>query len=281
MRKFILVITVVCFIFCENLMFSQEEQVRSTREESNSFSHDSNKIVLSMIHVNSSSIQIEPDQSFVQLVIWEDGQVFAGKYKSSKETREVTIINYEYRLGKIDSGKVQSLLHSIETNLRLKSRQTRIRDVPFDAGYFELQVDYADGPLIVELYEGYYPAERYPNRNVIVDSPVADDVLLLPDFYRGWKVIKEELWDIRDKVMADPNSELMEVWRSRSNRNTLLVRDKSGEIMEYTWPFGSATFTPAKTAAVPVEAATIKATEKRQVPQRKGILRSVFSAPRR
>jgi len=168
----------------------------------------------------------QPTPPSLKLVVWGDGRVLVKKQKSRETTAD------EYYFGKMDPKKIQTLLHSIETNLLLKQHQTTILDFGLDASTYLLHVNYPDGMLKVETWEQYNNAEFYPNVNVVQkeDQESERGVLLLPDFYKGWKVIKKDMFDLRDEVMKKPDTKLVNVeWKRREE--LLIIRDKSGKLI--------------------------------------------------
>jgi len=224
------------FFLWANMLFSQEIQRYSSDVEKKPFSRDLDEaITLHLTYTFNLGLKpLKPSHSFVQLIVWDDGRVLAGKEISKEENADTRIVNYEYCFGKIDLEKVQTLLHSIETNLQLRNHQTKIQNLGPSASFYRLQVNYADGILDVDTWEQYENAEFYPKSNVIFsDTATERGVLLLPDFYKGWKIIKKDMFDIRDEIMSNSASVNVE-WEK--GKNKLFVRDKAGKvIMECTF----------------------------------------------
>ena len=242
----------VCIMLYVTALFSQEavaERIqpptfsRNTTNESPSRNLD-DEIILDLRKKSyNMSQRWQPNPFLIQLIMWEDGRVLVGKEVSRMRAvndvfTEDIFIDYEYRFGKIDSEKIQTLIHSIETNLQLKNHQTTIRDFGFNATTYLLQVNFSDGMLTVETWDKHEFAERYPKVNVIMDKNDGSErgVLLLPDFYKGWKVIKKDIFDIRDEIMASADFQLVDVrWGQASGK--LFIHNKSGkQILECTYP---------------------------------------------
>ena len=142
-------------------------------------------------------------------MIWDDGRVLAGKEISRTETKEATVINYEYRFKKIDTQAIQALLRSIEANLQFKGRMVRIQELGPEAGYRSLLVNYSGGTLDVCTWELHEPSrvESFANFNVLVpDEKNQGAKLLLPEFVRAWKAIKKDMLDLCDSVIKDSQS---------------------------------------------------------------------------
>lgn len=235
--QFVWIAGCIFFLF-ESILFSQETQeCSSCVEDKLSLPESNDEVTLLLSFHNSLGLKpLKPSYSFIQLVIWVDGRVLAGKEMSREENANAKIINYEYCFGKIDLEKVQMLLHSIETNLQLRNHQTRIQNLGPSASTYRLHVNYADGTLEVITWERYELASLYPNSNVIFSDTTSErEVLLLPDFYKGWKIIKKDMFDIRDEILS--NCELVDVeW----NQKKLFVRDKTGKtILECDRPLAS------------------------------------------
>jgi len=236
--------------FCADMLFSEEmptPRLMSTSESSTKNLDDAVVLCLSY-RFGLQRLPLKPGYSFVQIVIWDDGRVLVGKEKTRESSRgnmvifdfdffqprslpdEVEIITYEYFLGKTDSKTIQALLREIEINLQLKKHQTTMMDFGPSASTYSLYVNFLDGILEVETWEKYNPAESYSNTNVIQKKPEGErGVLLLPDFYKGWKVIKKDMFDLRDEVMKNSDSALVDVeWRGGEK---LFIRDKSGKLI--------------------------------------------------
>ena len=236
--------TCVCIMLYVTALFSQEavaERIQpptfswNTANKSPTYSLD-DEIILDLRKKTYARQHWLPNPFLIQLIIWDNGRVLVGKEISRVGSAREVFFDYEYRFGKIDSEKIQTLIHSIETNLRLKNHQTTIYDISWTT--YLLQVNLSNGTLTVETGEQYDRAERSPNVNVVMDEKDGSErgVLLLPDFYKGWKTIKKDMFDIRDEIIANSDFQLVDVrWGQASSK--LFIHDKSGkQILECTYP---------------------------------------------
>ena len=251
----------LCFLFCASMPFWHEKPRFVFESRNKSFANGTdNEVILNLnLCYSLRSPPLEPTSVFIQLVVWSDGWVLTGKEKSREKNTAAatifnfepyfepypTIINYEYYYGKVNPKRIQALLRSIETNLRLKKRRTTMIDLGPEASFYSLCVNYADASLDLKTWEQYANAKHSPQYNVLRDpntgilhegQEAEIGTFRLPDFYKGWKVIKKEMFDLRDEVMAAPNSKLVDIEWTEGARK-LFIRDKFGKlILECIYP---------------------------------------------